>query len=118
MVEPNANEVFFQIHEPEEFYQRYADTLYDWNRLYPRIAGGIREVDPDTPIIVGGMGYSAVEWLPFLQPSAVDGIVYAVHQYAPVMYTHQAGRLRFKYPGVYDLDWDGVKDQFDSAWID
>jgi hypothetical protein len=29
MVEPNANEVFFQIWEPDEFYDTYADTSYD-----------------------------------------------------------------------------------------
>jgi hypothetical protein len=118
MVEPNANEVFFQIWEPDEFYDTYADTSYDWNELYPRIVGAIREVDPNTPIIVGGMGYSAIDWLPYLEPTDDARTVYAVHQYAPVCYTHQWKRLKIGYPGVHDVDWDGRKDEFDKEWID
>jgi hypothetical protein len=118
MVEPNANEVFFQIYEPEPFYDRYEGSLYDWNQLYPRIVDGIREVDGVTPILVGGMGYSAVEWLPYLKPVADNRIVYVVHQYAPVRYTHQVRRLKFSYPGYFDTDWNGQKEQFDRAWLD
>jgi hypothetical protein len=32
MVEPNADEVFFQIYEPDEFYKKYANTLYGVQR--------------------------------------------------------------------------------------
>jgi hypothetical protein len=118
MVEPNANDVWFGIWEPDEFHSAYADTLYDWNQLHPRITAAIREVDADTPILVGGMSYSAVQWLPYLQPTRDTRTVYTVHQYAPVQYTQQVPPLELTYPGAFDTDWDGVDDQFGRVWLD
>lgn len=118
MVEPNADEVWLDIYEPEEFYPDYAGTLYDWNQFYPRLVQSIRNVDPDTPILVGGMGYSAIRWLPYLEPMEKSGLVYTVHQYAPIQYTHQwYDSLEITYPGEYDVDWDGSPDQFDQSWL-
>jgi hypothetical protein len=118
MVEPNANDFWLDIWEPEEFYPTYADTLYDWNQLHPRITAAIREVDTATPILIGGMSYSAVRWLPYLEPTDDTRTVYMVHQYAPHQYTHQSPPLELTYPGVFDTDWDGVDDQFNRAWLD
>jgi hypothetical protein len=118
MVEPNANDMWLDIWEPEEFYSTYANTLYDWNQLHPRITAAIREVDTDTPVLIGGMSYSAVDWLPYLQPTGDTRTVYTVHQYAPVQYTHQLPPLELTDPGVFDTDWDGVDDQFNRAWLD
>ena len=122
MVEPNANEVWLDIWEPAEFYRDHAGTLYDWNQLHPRITAAIRQVDPDTPILVGGMGYSAVAWLPYLEPSGDPRTVYTIHQYDPFDYTHQQpgffGSFDLNYPGEMDLDWDGADDPFDRAWLD
>jgi len=125
MVEPNSNEVGsdaitdrLDIWAPEEFYSTYGGTLYDWNQLHPRISSAIREVDDDTPILIGGMAYSAVSWLPYLVPTGDPRTVYTVHQYEPYVYTHQDWQdLRFTYPGVFDTDWDGVDDQFDRTWL-
>jgi hypothetical protein len=125
MVEPNSNEVGshalndrLDIWDPEEFYSRYRGTLYDWNQLYPRITAAIRQVDPDTPILIGGMAYSAVGWLPYLQPTGDPRTVYTVHQYAPTVYTHQVPPLTNTYPGVFDTDWDDVDDQFNRTWLE
>jgi hypothetical protein len=122
MVEPNANEVWLDVWDPEEFYADYGGSLYDWNQLHPRITAAIRQVDADTPILVGGMGYSGVEWLPYLEPTGDPRTVYTVHQYAPHRYTHQEpgllDRLEFTYPGEFDTDWDGSDDRFDRAWLD
>ena len=126
MVEPNANEVGshalndpLDVWDPEEFYADYGGTLYDWNQLYPRISTAIREVDSDTPILIGGMAYSAVEWLPYLELTGDPHTVYMVHQYAPVQYTHQWwDSLDCAYPGSCDVDWDGEDEQFDRAWME
>jgi hypothetical protein len=64
------------------------------------------------------MGYSAINWLPYLKPTSDKRTVYAVHQYDPFIYTHQTGQLKIKYPGVFDADWDGEKDQVNKEWID
>ena len=119
MVEPNASGRLLDNYEPDEFYPAYAGTLYDWNQLYPRIVKAIREVDPDTPILVGAMGWSAVRWLPYLEPVDDPRTVYMVHQYEPQdEYTHQEPPGAITYPGTLDLDWDGAPDAFDRAWLD
>jgi hypothetical protein len=121
MVEPNANEVLTgHWLDPEAFYARYAGTVADWNRLHPRITAAIRQVDAQTPVLIGGMGYSGVEWLPYLESAADPRVVYMVHQYAPYNFTHQWWEsVQCSYPGLCDLDWDGEADDWlDRDWLD
>ncbi len=119
MVEPNANEVFFDEWDPQVFQDEYGGTTYDWNQLFPRVTDAIREVDAETPILVGGMGYSAIEWLTYLEPSGDPRTVYTAHQYAPMEYTHQEfNNLEYSYPDAFDTDWDGQPDAFNRGWLD
>jgi cysteinyl-tRNA synthetase len=119
MVEPNANEVWLDLWDAEAFYDEYGGTLYDWNQLYPRITAAIREVDGETPILIGGLGYSSVEWMEYLQPTGDPCTVYTAHQYAPHVYTHQWWKdVSYGYPDTFDTDWDGVEDAFDRAWLE
>jgi uncharacterized protein (TIGR01370 family) len=125
MVEPNSNETgsdymhdYLDIWDPEEFYADYGGTLYDWNQLYPRIITAIRKIDKDTPILVGGNGYSNIEWLPYVKVLSDPRIVYILHQYAPHQYTHQEyTSIECSYPGMCDTDWDDRKEQFDKNWL-
>jgi hypothetical protein len=119
MCEPNGPGRLLEIWNGEDFYPAYAGTLYDWNQLYPRIVQAIREVDPDTPILISAMGWGSVRWLPFLEPVDDPRTVYMVHQYEPqTEYTHQEPPAPNTYPGEIDLDWDGAPDVFDRAWLD
>jgi hypothetical protein len=125
MVEPNSNEVgsdvvddMLEIWEPDVFHAQYSGTLYDWNSMFPPIVSAIREVDKDTPIIVGGNGYSGMDWLPYIEVVDDPKIVYAVHQYTPTQYAFQApNRKMVVYPGRLDLDWDGSADAFNQEWL-
>ncbi len=117
MVEPNADEVALDIYDPEEFYRRYANTLYDWNRFYPPLVQAIRQVDRETPILVSGMGWGSVLWVPYLTVVEDPYLVLAVHQYAPFVYTNQQPHQNFTYPGTFDLDWDSQPDTFNWNWI-
>jgi hypothetical protein len=118
MVEPNSDDILLNISDPKEFYPLHSNTLFDWNQFYPKIIGAIREVDQDTPIIVGSAGYSNVDWLPYLQPFPGKNIVYDVHQYQPdLLYTQQGPSSRNSYPGNYDLNGDGQMEQFDQKWL-
>ena len=119
MCEPNAAGRLLDIWDGEEFYPNYAGTLYDWNQLYPRLVEAIREVDSDTPILISAMGWGAVLWLPYLEPVNDSRTVYMVHQYEPQeSYTHQDPSGKNTYPGVFDLDWDDVPDEFNRDWLD
>ncbi len=116
MVEPNANDLV-GVWDPATFQAQYAHTGYDWNHWYPEVVAAIREVDPTTPILVGAMGYSAVEWLPYLQPVDAGSMVYTIHQYEPFPYTHQGPQDRVVYPGVFDADGEGGPTRVDAAWL-
>jgi hypothetical protein len=119
MCEPNGPGRLLEIWNGEDFYPAYAGTLYDWNQLYPRIVQAIRQVDPDTPILISAMGWGSVRWLPFLEPVDDPRTVYMVHQYEPQEdYTHQEPSGQNTYPGEFDLNWDGAPDVFDRAWLD
>ncbi len=118
MCEPNADEVMLDLYDPADFYPRYAGTLYDWNQLYPRLIAAIRAADSDTPILVGGMGWSSVPWLPFVELPQGERILYEVHQYAPFQYTHQSPEDHRPYPGEFDITWDDQPDRFDRAWLE
>lgn len=117
MVEPNSPHASLNIFDPADFYPTYANTLYDWNQLYPRIVAGIREVDADTPIIIGAAGYSAATWIPYLVPVSDTRTAYAVHQYEPFVYTHQGLPATLTYPGTFDADGDGQPDQVNAQWL-
>ena len=117
MVEPNSDDVIGGIDAPADFYPSHQDNLEDWNPLFARIITGIRTVDNTTPILVGGMGYSAVEWLPYIVTSSDTRTVYTLHQYAPYVYTHQDAGGTNSYPGTFDTDGDGSDDSFNLTWL-
>jgi hypothetical protein len=119
MCEPNSNDVVLGTYEPGDFYPRYAGSIYDWNHFYPRLVAGIRQVDAETPILVSSMNWGAVRWLPYLQTIDDPHIVYTSHQYEPQSdYTHQEIPAVNTYPGEFDLDWDGLPDSFNQAWLE
>lgn len=112
MVEPNGNVSTGRpgaSWTPEAFYPEFAGTRYDWNLFYPRIIKAVREIDTRTPLLVGGMGYSSIDWLPYLTRSMETRVVYVVHQYAPhTTFTHQPPNGGQSYPSPergFDKQW-------------
>ncbi len=119
MCEPNAEEVFFDVWRgPEDFYPAHAGTTYDWNTLYPRIVQSIREVDAKTPILIQPMGYGTAAYLPYMTVVDAERVVYTIHQYEPMVYTHQALPSAYRYPGRFDADYDDIVDSVDRDWLD
>jgi aryl-phospho-beta-D-glucosidase BglC (GH1 family) len=117
MVEPNANQIFLKMWNPIEFAEKYGGSLYDWNPMAKRISMAIRAVDGQTPIIIGGMDYSSPYWLKGIIPTGDSRTIYAAHNYQPFTYTHAAPRSKFTYPGYFDGDEDGNKENINFAWI-
>ena len=116
LCEPNANEILDEW-EPDEFFATYGGTIYDWNAWYPNLVNAIRLVDSETPILVGGEGYSALDWLPYVERVDAEKIVYTFHQYAPFMYTHQEVDGENSYPDEFDTNYDGEDDDFNREWL-
>lgn len=116
MVEPNANDRLLQIWEPDEFFSKYKNSTYDWNQLARRILSEIRTVDKETPVIIGGMNYSSLDWLAASENFADPKVVYGVHNYEPNNYTHQSAKGTKTYPGRFSPDGE-TKTNVDKAWM-
>src|SRR5690606_2657826 len=66
----------------------------------------------------GGMGYSVIPWLPYVQLTGDPHTVYTVHQYDPQRYTFQeVPAANCRYPGSCDLTGSGKSISFNRAWL-
>ena len=119
MVEPHPNTLIdpdWEL-EPLEVQAQVAGTLLDWNAFAAEITAAIREVDPDTPIIVNSIGWASAEWFPALQPTGDPRTVYSLHAYDPDVYIIQdEGETTISYPDVVE-DYGEVIN-FDRAWLE
>jgi len=117
LCEPNANEMFDDW-DRDHFYAVHGGTVFDWNMWYPRVVQAIREVDSETPVLVGSDGYSTLSWLAYIKPACAEKLVYTFHQYMPDQYTHQEPDEAYSYPGRIDSDCDGYEDTVDRNWLE
>lgn len=60
-----------------------------WNGIVDRAVAAIREIAPDTWIVVGGVCYNNVKSVPLLAPPRDGRVVYNFHCYEPMIFTHQ-----------------------------
>ncbi|NLP16816.1 MAG: glycoside hydrolase family 5 protein [Clostridiales bacterium] len=74
-----------------------------WNRLSKRAIAGIREIDENRTIIVGGNHYNSVNTLHELDRIDDDNIVYTFHFYEPHIFTHQKAGWE---PLLKDLEFE------------
>ena len=79
--------------------------------LAKKITAAIREVDPETPILVNSSGWAYPQLFEALRPTGDPRTVYTVHFYDPHYYTHQKPTEKvvypgFRVPGKQDGPWD------------
>ncbi|GAT35486.1 aryl-phospho-beta-D-glucosidase BglC, GH1 family [Terrimicrobium sacchariphilum] len=90
------------LNEPAE--GSVAPGLLDWHSLADLTAHRVREIDPHRAIIVEPGPYGGWGNLPFFEPIAVPGIVYSIHMYDPLAFTHQGVLdgypVGVEYPGM------------------
>ena len=65
------------------------DVSMAWNDIADRTVSAIREIAPDTWIVIGGVRYNNVRSVPLLAPPRDKRIVYNFHCYEPMIFTHQ-----------------------------
>ncbi|MBP5543006.1 MAG: cellulase family glycosylhydrolase [Kiritimatiellae bacterium] len=84
------------INEPNQLDR----ALFDYWTLQRLAAEAIREIDPNTAIIMESNGWDSAATYAYLSPLAMDNVIYQVHCYTPMEFTHQ---------GVYgapkDIKW-------------
>jgi endoglucanase len=60
-----------------------------WQREAEELAGVVRRLLPRTTIIVGPVNWQRADSLPSLRPLSDLNVVYAIHMYDPMAFTHQ-----------------------------
>jgi cysteinyl-tRNA synthetase len=119
MVEPHINTLIDPDYklEPEEVQAKAVGTLMDWNAFAAEMTAAIRQIDPDTPIIVDSLNWADSAWFPALQPTGDSRTAYSLHAYNPDEYTNQdEGDVSISYPDVVE-DY-GKQIVFDRTWLE
>ena len=94
------------VNEPQQLHP----APFDYWSVQREAAEAVREIDPDTPIIVESNGMDAPSAFAYLNPLAMSNVIYSVHMYVPSDYTHQGvfGGGPMPYPDPArgrDRDW-------------
>ena len=95
------------VNEPVE--GKVAPGLLDWRALAETTAKQIRALDPKKAIIIEPGPFGGWGNLDFWEPIDVPGIVYSVHMYEPLFFTHQGVLDGFPRGPVYPGKIDGVE---------
>ncbi|MBN1505893.1 MAG: cellulase family glycosylhydrolase [Sedimentisphaerales bacterium] len=99
-----------------DWLQKHRGTCGDLDRFYRNVCPAIREVDPDTPILVEGYGYGSVNGLSCLSPIGDPSILYSFHFYDPWAYTTtRVNKGRYVYPDRMPESWNGPTARWSKA---
>ncbi|MBR3085194.1 MAG: cellulase family glycosylhydrolase [Kiritimatiellae bacterium] len=100
------------VNEPKQI--AFAPISY-WE-IQRRAAKAIRAIDPVTPIVVESNISASPTAFAYLQPLAMDNVIYQLHMYAPGDYTHQGvGRALTK--DGRPLVWPDPSRGWDADWL-
>lgn len=73
------------VNEPNQM----GHAPYSYLHVQLDAARAIREVDTQTPIVVEANAYDGAPAFEYLSPLALDNVIYQVHCYLPMEFTHQ-----------------------------
>lgn len=83
VIRNSSNRVFAELlNEPDVEAER-------WQSEVEELAGFVRQLLPDTTLIIGPVNWQRADSLPAFQPLPDSNIVYAIHFYDPMAFTHQ-----------------------------
>ena len=85
-----------------------------WNEVALRCIGVIRKNAPTAKILYGGVGYSAVSAVKLLEMPVDENIVYNVHCYEPLVFTHQSAPWCKGMPTDYHIDYPGSVERYQA----
>ncbi|MFC2254412.1 glycoside hydrolase family 5 protein [Labrys portucalensis] len=87
-----------------------------WWSLQERLVKAIRGVDPTRALIVNAGGWSGADDLVLLTPYRYDGLIYTIHHYGPLLFTHQGTDWTWQVAErVHGLTWPIAPDLADRA---
>lgn len=102
----------------EAWLQKTQGTTADLNLFYQKIVRRIRQVDPQTPIMLDAWQYASIEGFPYLQPIKDDAILYAFHFYGRWRYaTFRVNKGKFSYPDKMPTVEEGETETWETGRI-
>ena len=104
--------------EPMDRENKY--TVTTWRELFSRTVEAIRAIDPVTPIVIEpnchasprGFDVKNIYGLSGFEPLPYDNLIYSVHVYQPIDYTHQG--LHKKAEDYEPRPWPGWSRKLDA----
>ena len=97
------------INEPSQ----KVDSDWGYWGLQERCARAIREVDPVTPIVIESNESDVPRAYRYLCPLKMDNVIYEVHMYDPITFTHQ---YLFKHANK-TVAYPNAKEKWDIAYL-
>jgi endoglucanase len=101
---------FDLTNEPNE--PENARMVANWHDLAERAAKAIRQIDPRRTLIVEPPPNGRPKAFKSFRPIAVSNVLYSVHMYVPVVFTHQGPKAGkgYRYPGqIEGTMWDKAR---------
>lgn len=83
----------------EVWYKSIKGTPADLNLFYRKAIKGIREIDPDIPIVLDTGFYSTAWGIKVMEPMKHEKVIYSFHMYEPYSFNCQFNKGKYKYPG-------------------
>lgn len=100
----------------EEWLRNNRGTITDLNRFNRRVVEAIRQVDPQTPILLDCWFHAGPEGFGYLEPVKDDKVLYSFHFYTPWNYTtYRVNKERFSYPKAMPVGWSEETKQWTTA---
>lgn len=104
------------LNEPVERDRENGEYHISWHDLAERTVSAIREIDAKTPIVYEPASWAGPYCFQNLVPLNCTNIIYSVHMYLPLEFTHQGipeavkEDIPYSYPGLINGDyWDKEK---------
>lgn len=83
-----------------------------WNNIAERTVAAIRKLLKDVKILIGGIFNSSIYGLTLLRKPADENIVFSLHCYSPMVFTHQSAGWVAKMPRDFVLRYPGTVEDF------
>ena len=88
------------------------EVIKEWNDLALRCIKVIRKNAPDVKILYGGVGYSSVLAVKYIPKPYDKNIVFNVHCYEPMAFTHQGAYWVEKMPTDFRITYPVPEDEY------
>ena len=85
-----------------------------WNEIALRCIKTIRKNAPTAKILYGGVGYSAVSAVKLLSQPYDENIVYNIHCYEPLIFTHQTAHWCAGMPADFHISYPDSPEKYET----